>query len=414
MSVFKIDKRKFPWRSAGALLFFLSALVGFSTGVAVTERPDLASGGMLARAYYSLSLFVMGGVDLGMPFGGTSAGRALVWLAYFGAPLLVASTLIEALLRAIAPRSWRLRSLTDHIIVSGTDELSMAYLRALREHDDKVTVVVVSSGTDSDTARELKDTFGATIVEGDIAHASCVKRLHLESARQILLLDNNSLRNYETANNIANLVPGRDHRIVIHCGNLRFMRAMDSTRIAQNCHTFNKYHMAASGLVRRHLLQHFNASKPRDIVVIAGFGRFGQTIAEELQHSAGNEIDTLAIIEKDARRKVLVADEQIAFADNYHRELFEGDIAYPEVWEHLGRKIPIGGDNTVFILGTGREEDNLRTALWLKRKYPAAMVITRSNRTSHYADEIGEEHGIVTISIDQLVEENIPRAWISE
>ena len=100
MSTFSSDKRKFPWRSAAALFFFLSAMVGFYLGVAVSERPDVTTAGLLTRAYYSLSLFVVGGVDLGTPTGGPLAGRVLLWLSYFGAPVLAASTLIEALLRA--------------------------------------------------------------------------------------------------------------------------------------------------------------------------------------------------------------------------------------------------------------------------------------------------------------------------
>ena len=66
----------FPWLPLGALFFFCSALVGFGMGVSVTERPALASAGILTKAYYSLSLFVVGGVDLGTPFGGPFLGSA--------------------------------------------------------------------------------------------------------------------------------------------------------------------------------------------------------------------------------------------------------------------------------------------------------------------------------------------------
>lgn len=413
MTAFISEKRKFPWRSTGALFFFLSAMIGFSMGVTVTERPDFTSANMLSRAYYSLSLFVVGGLDLGTPVGGPVIWRALVWLAYFGAPVLAASTLIEALLRAIAPRNWRIWPLKNHIVVVGTGDLPRAYLRALREHDSEVKVIVVSTRADQSTTEEFQETFGVQVVMGDVAHASCRKKLHVESSRMVVLLDDKSLRNYETASTLISLAPNLDQRIVIHCDNLRFMRAMEDTQVAKSCRIFNIYHMAASALVRDHMLQHFEASKKKDIVIVAGFGRFGQTIVEELQRSASDKIDTVAIIEKDARRKVLVADEQIAFADEFRRELFDGDIAYPEVWQRLGAKIPIEGNNTVFVLGTGREEENLRTALWLRRQYPDAMVIARSLKPSLYAATVGEEHGITSISITQLVEENIPNSWIA-
>ena len=113
----------FSWRSYGALFFFVSAIVGFELGVGVTERPEVVTSGILTKAYYSLSLFVVGGVDLGTPFGGPLIGRVLVWAAYFGSPILAAWTLIEAVLRAMAPQSWQLRRLKDHIIVVGDGEL---------------------------------------------------------------------------------------------------------------------------------------------------------------------------------------------------------------------------------------------------------------------------------------------------
>jgi hypothetical protein len=39
-------------------------------------------------------------------------------------------------------------------------------------------------------------------------------------------------------------------------------------------------------------------------------------------------------------------------------------------------------------------------------------VISRSSKESLFAAEVGEEHNIIDISINQLVEENIPRSWI--
>jgi len=414
MQMNKYSSTNIPWRSAGAVFFFACALVGFEMGVAVTERPGVTSAGLLTKAYYSLSLFVVGGVDLGTPFGGPFIGRSLVWLAYFGAPILAASTLIAALLRALAPQSWYLRRLTDHIIVVGDGELALSYLRVLRQHDTRVPVVVVGSKTDQVIVDEFKHDFDAVVVTGDFTHRFFLKQLRVELARKILLLDDSSMRSYEAASVLTKLVPGIGNRVVVHCGNLRFMRAMENTRVAQRCETFNTYHLAASGLVHSRLLHHFRETRSKDVVIIAGFGRFGQTILEELQSSAMDELETVAIIDIDARRRVLVADEQMEFSGEYRRELYEGDISHPEVWDRLRQRIELEGDNTVFVLGTGREEDNLRTALWIRRKYPGALVIARSSRESLFATEVGEEHDIVTISITQLVEEHIPRSWIDQ
>ncbi|WP_170287326.1 NAD-binding protein [Halioglobus maricola] len=404
--------QQFPWIPVGALAIFLLALIGFTTGVSVTERPELAESGLLTKAYYSLSLFVVGGVDLGTPIGGPVAGRIMVWIAYFGAPILAAWGLISALLHALAPQAWQMKRMRNHVVVVGDGELVISYLRVLREHNRKIPVVVVSNNSAEVLRAEFKQSFGAVVVSGDITHEFFLRELQVERARRILLLNDNSLRSYEAASVLLNLVPGIASRVVIHCSSLRFMRSMANTRVANSCHCFNTYHIAASGLVRSQMLQHFRETEPKDVVILAGFGRFGQTVLEEMQNSASGELDTVLIIDKDAKRRVLVADEQMKFSGDYRRELFEGDIAHPEVWERVRSTVSVDGGNTVFVLGTGREEENLRTALWLRRKYPGAMVIARSSKESLFATEVGEEHNIISISIAQLFEDNIPRDWI--
>lgn len=404
--------QQFLWRGVCALVFIALGVIAFESGVSVTERPGIVDADLLAKTYYSLSLFVIGGVELGTPEGGPLYGRVLLWLSYFGAPILAASTLLEALLRALAPQAWSLRRLKDHVIIVGDGELPLSTLKVLRRHNSKIPVVVVVGSKDELLAAELKQSFGALVVTGDISHEFLVDQLRVAEARRVFLLGDNSLRSYEAAANLIERVPGIADRVVIHCARLRFMRSMENTAVAKQCEIFNTYHLAASGLVRGHLIEQFRETRMRDIVVIAGFGRFGQTILEELQNCAMDELDTVAIIDQDAHRRVLVADEQMEFSGSYRRELFEGDIAHPEVWERVQASVDISGGNVVFVLGTGREEENLRTALWLRRQYPRAMVISRASKKSLFASQVGREHNIISISITQLVEDHLPGGWV--
>jgi len=207
--------------------------------------------------------------------------------------------------------------------------------------------------------------------------------------------------------------PRLQSRIVLRCHNLRFMRALQETSIARQCVTFNSYNLAASGLVRDHLLDHFHKTELPDVVVIAGFGRFGQTVLEEMQAHAGQEISTVALIDIDATRRVLVAEEQRRLSGGYEKKVLEGDISHPEVWQKLEASVDLTEAWPTVILGTGDVEENLRTALWIKRKYPNVFVFARTADFSKLAMEVGAEHGINYFSIRQLVEEHIPDAWLS-
>jgi Trk K+ transport system NAD-binding subunit len=402
------------WRSFAAIFIVICGMTGLLAGVSVSEKPDIETANLLTMAYYTMSLFVVGGVDLGIPTGGPGWGRGLLWFAYFGAPVLAAWTLLSTLLNVISPQRWQLRRARNHIIVVGANELSLSYLRVLRRHNKKVPVVLVCREIDETTRDEFVHSYNAMVVVGDVTHEYFLSKLRPQHALKIMLLGQDSLRAYEAASILTSMVPGIGERIVLHCVNLRFMRAMASTRVAKECQTFNTYHLAAAGLVHNHLLTHFAKTEPTDAIILAGFGRFGQTVLEELQKCALDELSTVVILDTDAKRRVRVADEQMEFLGDYRRELFEGDISNPEVWEQIRNYVTLNKSDTVVVLGTGRESENLRTALWIRREFPKARIITRSTKGSRFAREVGREHDLTSVSIAELVEDNIPPDWILE
>ena len=58
----------------------------------------------------------------------------------------------------------------------------------------------------------------------------------------------------------------------------------------------------------------------------------------------------------------------------------------------------------VFITGT---------AIWIKEKYKNALVFSRTNDESEFAVEVARDHDLKNISIINLVEANLPDAWLS-
>ncbi|MEM8765844.1 MAG: NAD-binding protein [Pseudomonadota bacterium] len=400
------------WRWIAAVGLFLSSVSALLMGVGFSERPDLGDAPLLTKAYYSLGLFVVGGLDLGIPEGGPAFGRALLWFAYFGSPLLMASAVIEAVLRVMRPQRWQLRRLSNHIILVGSGELTTSYLRMLRGHVGDTPIVVVDEAIDPVRAEELQQTFDVTLVTGDITHRFLQRELRLEMALQLVFLGDNDFLAYEAASKVLRDFPAFGSRIILHCHNLRFMRSMQDTSVAKLCTTFNAYHLAAQSLVHDALLKQFHSTVNRDVVIIAGFGRFGQTIMEELEARAEGELEKVFLIDIDADRRVLVVEEQQRLRGNYERIVLEGDISNPDVWRRLTEAEDLTQNHPTILLGTGRAEVNLRTALWIKRKYPNALVFARTNDVSQLAQEVGAEHDIETFSIKQLVEDNVPKEWL--
>ncbi|MBT4159934.1 MAG: potassium transporter TrkA [Gammaproteobacteria bacterium] len=405
-------KNMFGWRWPMALGLFLCAMIGLSSGVALTERPDVVTASTLVRAYYSLGLFVVGGLDIGVPTGGPFTGRVLLWIAFFGSPLLAASAVLEALLIVISRERWQLSRIRNHIVVVGSGELTTSYLRVLRQHSPNIPVVVVDLTIDKVREQELAETFDVTVIIGDVTHEFMLQKLRLHRAHRVMLLGDDDFVAFEAASKILRLYPRLESKVVLHGGSLRFLRAMQETQIARQVVQFNSYNLAAMGLVSSTLIDHFERTPNQDTVVIAGFGLFGQTILEELQNKAGSQIDLVAIIDNEAYRRMQIVDEQQKSKTYYERLVYQGDTSHPEVWRKLTEDIDLSRGEPVVIMGTGDPANNLRTALWIKQKYDNTLVFVRTNDTSEFAQAVGEEHGVHCISITQLVEDNIPLVWL--
>ena len=393
--------------------FFLFAFTGLSLGVSLTERPDIVSEPNLTKAYYSLGLFVVGGLDLGTPVGGPWYGRLLLWVAFFGAPLLTASAVIDAVLTAMARRRWHMRRIRNHIVIVGADDLTSSYLRVLRAKYPTKPVVVVDSHVDQVRELELAETFNVTVVRGDITHEFLLKQLQMRRASRVLLLGENDFLSFEAASKILRLYPVLANKIVIHCASLRFLRAMSGTRVVDQTVRFNSYNLAAKALVRDTLLEHFVKTEGKDTVVLAGFGLFGQTILEELQENAQGHLARVILIDVDAHRRIQIVEEQRRFSAIDEQHVLQGDISHPDVWRQVVDISDLAVEEPVLILGTGSAANNLRTALWIKDKYPNGLVFSRTNGISEFANQVGTDHDITSISITQLVEENIPADWLT-
>ena len=102
---------------------------------------------LLTKVYYAFGLFVLGGLDLGTPTGGPLFGRILLWAAYFAAPIWTASAVFEAILNALRPPVWRVKSIKNKIVIIGSGELAIGFLNRIKAagNTHRVIVIVVES-----------------------------------------------------------------------------------------------------------------------------------------------------------------------------------------------------------------------------------------------------------------------------
>lgn len=404
------DARQLRWFAArAAILFgvFAAAFIGFSSGVDVSDRAGMPDAGLATRLYYSISLFVLGGVDLGTPIGGPAWARALLWFAYFAAPAVTASAVIEGVLRAINPERWRLRGLSDHVVLGGCSRLSLLFLQRLRATGNRCPVVIVDEATEHKYAAIARG-HRARWLTGNITRDDVIESLALASARRVLLLTGDDFANLDAASKMLAAAPQLRERMAVHVADLRFLRLMGDAVAAD---VFNIYQIAAVELVQTSLLPYLERTDFRDTVVFAGFGRLGQTILDELQQRAPGSMDQVVIIDTEASERALVFDEQIGFDSSYSRHVIDGDANDLGVWRQAEETHDFAGRAPAFLLVSGSDALNLRVAMRLARRYPESNVLARSYFRSPFAETLSERAGFTTFSLAELIHDSFPEAW---
>jgi len=402
--------RPLVWRVLAFALVYLMALAALSMGVGVSQR-DLAGAGIGERAYYALGLFVLGGLDIGIPEGGPPVARGLLWATYFFAPAITVSALLETVLRLLGPLALRVRPLSGHVVIGGGGRLTLLYVRKLRARDRRRTIVVVERDPDGPFLAELREVHRAIVVIGDVTSDGVLRGLGIHRAHRVLMFTSDDFSNLDAAAKILGHVPALAGRIVAHVSDLGFMRQTASSSVAHDCEVFNGHQFAAIHLVRDHLVAHFQSTPNLDLVILGGFGRFGQTVLDQLQQLTPGSFGRVVIIDDSAGRNARVFEDGPGFSADYEQLVFDGNIRDPTIWNRIGEIVHEHGHDPVVVLGSGDDGTNLHAALRVRQQHPGAYVIVRTFRSSPFAEEVAAEAGAHAFNLGALIESGMPERW---
>jgi hypothetical protein len=227
-----------------------------------------------------------------------------------------------------------------------------------------------------------------------------------------MLLTGDDFTNLDAAAKILGVAPNLGQRTIVHIGDLQFLRAVANTRVAAECRVFNTHQIAAEYLVSTKLLSYFNRTEPLDLVVLAGFGRFGQTVLERLQRDAAGQFDMVVVVDLDAEKQARQFDELVGFGD-YRHEVVIGDLSDPKLWKDLEERFELSKREPAFVLGSGHDATNMRSALSLSAKYPDAYIVARSFGHSSFVQDVSLEGGFDAFSVADLLSQSIPDSWLT-
>jgi len=189
------------------------------------------------------------------------------------------------------------------------------------------------------------------------------------------------------------------------------MRQTSGSSVARHCDVFNGHEFAATYLVQEHLLKRFRSTPQRDLVVLAGFGRFGQTVLHQLQQNAAGSFGRVVIIDGQSVRNVRGFTDDPGFAEGYERDVLDGDLRDPEIWSRVREIVRSHGHPPIVILGSGDDGTNLHAALRVRYHDPDAYVAVRSFRTSPFTTEVVKEARAHEVNLAELIGSGMPQAW---
>lgn len=393
------------WRGALAVSAFGLALYAFRSGVVVSDRPEVLGAGILTHVYYSLGLFVLGGLDLGVPVEGPNFARIALWLAYFLAPLVTTGVLVESALRLLRPAWIQRQNLRNHIVVVGVGQLGELFLETLHAGTSAPPVLLVDTQRSERLLVKARDHYGAPYVCADIRNSSTLDMLALSHAKGVALLTGDDLINLEAAWAVLEAEPAMS--IVAHIDDIRMKREMDrlmGDSEGQRIHAFNMHHMAAHRLYEQHLAPRFERTSSRDAVVIVGFGRFGQTMLEHLRQEASNDLERVVIVDRTAKNAVAAFNMQ-THESAFPVDVVDGDAEDPTVWDQLDTLLRDVAHPPVFIFGTDSDSLNLRLAMLLRKRSRGLEIFVRCFHESRFTAQLSRHYRFHVMALEQMMHE---------
>lgn len=396
-------------RGVAPVVVLVAGYVAMAHGVGVSERT--IPPGVLPRIYYVLGLFVLGGLDLGTPVGDPAWARWLLWAVYFAAPLLTATALLEVMWALALPVAYRLRRLRDHTVIVGASRLTELYLQRLRESSPRALLVLVDRNPDNPRLQPLLAKYPMTVVVGDINSTVTLGLLQLERARRVVLLTGNDFTNLNAASFMVDHFPSLIGRIVLHVSNLRLLRIMGHARAIRQTAVFNSHEIAARHLIEQYLQARLAQTAQPDTLVLAGFGRFGQSVLASLQELAKGSLACVVVVDSRAHARMNGFADRIGICGEYEQHIVTGNILDCDIWAGLEQSCGLGHREPLIIVGTDDDMINLEASLWLRKRYPDAFIVARHFQRSPFSEQIAQEHSIVLFSIADLIAQAIPSAW---
>jgi len=325
--------------------------------------------------YYSLSLFIIGGLDIGLPSGGSATTLTLLWICYFLAPLVTLSVVYQVIQEKVLSRfSPRFK---NHSVVCGLGRNGKLIYDLIKEHESKNhRIVVIEKNENNPRSVYLHKSRTTWWLKDDFTLLPVLRRASVHKAKRVYITTNLDLTNLNALVMIQGMQNRRkDLKTFFHLGNLSLNDIWQQSFLKDPTYAgvkiFNGYQVVTRRLYRRWVLERNYLDSGGNILIILGYGQFGQMLFNHLANDKDRQThDDIVVVTRRLnidlkKRKFQWAQEHAAMGCFIHNPI-EGDAHTSDMWEILARIIRDSRKNAILFLCRDNDMENLELAVNMK------------------------------------------------
>jgi voltage-gated potassium channel Kch len=388
------------WKSLLVITVLLSAWISFlNTDMIVDPYPER----YLEALYFSIELFLVGGLDTGFPHGGAQFFIITLWVCYFLAPLLMVSFVYQVVQEKIFSRLTP--SLRGHTVICGLGRNGRLIYQLVKAYSPKRHRIVIIEKDANNAYREpLSKDRMTWWIKNDFTKLPVLMKAKIHTASRIFLTTNLDLANLNALVEILDIEDkSEDFKVFCHLGDLNLHANFEATIFKEEKFAdvilFNGYQCVTRGLYNNWIKEKELLSPGGNIFVILGFGRFGQMLYSQLildnERNATDEIFISTIKLKSTfdleKLQYNWTSEKLKDVCKIHKPEYM-DMNSPALWDKLA-KLDRSSKKQMFIFACSDNDiANLNLAISMKLNGPKrlkqATIFCRMY--SHTAAEINE------------------------
>ncbi len=368
------------WKPVLVSSVFVLAFITFLSSEMVGAAPI---GRVLKALYFSISLFILGGLDIGLPDSASRLVTAILWLCYFIAPLLTASFAYDFVQKKIFGRIPR--RLSGHTILCGLGRNGQLIYELIRETMPKTHKLIVIEKNEANPyfAAVKKDPY-AWLIQNDFVRMPVLESARIRSARRIIFTTNMDLENLNAVMEVQTQGLAHPQQAVFcHLGDLEMFDNLKHTLFKEETYkrvrVFNGYQCATRELYGRLRGEGFYQSDGT-VFLLFGYGRFARMlfshIIQDSQRTAADEI--IIVTEKMAsgydleRLRFSWARDEQTTACTIHPPIIQ-DMHNPKVWAQVDGMLQLHNKPVLAFVCRDNDVANMDLAISIKLKGPQRL-----------------------------------------